>query len=103
MRILYLLAFALIFWVLVQLLLWLLSNQPSARLVSFGRSLAAYMAQVVSYLTFGSELAPFPFNDWPKVPAQLGPDDFRNLKRSFRAARVMPSPAPGHPRAPAAS
>ena len=88
MRILYLLVFALIFWVLcsvlavtvlVQLLLWLLSNQPSARLVSFGRSLAAYMAQVVSYLTFGSELAPFPFNDWPKVPAQLGPDDFRNL------------------------
>lgn len=88
MRILYLLVFAVIFWVLcsvlaatviVQLLLWMFSNQPSARLVSFGRSLAAYMAQVVSFLTFGSEIAPFPFNDWPKVPTQLGPDDFPNL------------------------
>jgi hypothetical protein len=88
MRILYLLVFALIFWVLcsvlavtvlVQLLLWLFSNRPSARLVGFGRSLAAYMAQVVSYLTFGSEVAPFPFDDWPRVPTQLGPDDFRNL------------------------
>jgi hypothetical protein len=88
MRILYLLVFALIFWVLcsvlaatvlVQLLLWLFSNQPSARLVAFGRSLAAYMAQVVGYLTFAAELAPFPFNDWPKVPTHLGPDDLRNL------------------------
>ncbi len=88
MRILYLLVFALIFWVLcsvlavtvlVQLLLWLFSNQPSTSLVSFGSSLAACMAQVVGYLTFGSELAPFPFNDWPKVPTELGPDDFRSL------------------------
>jgi hypothetical protein len=88
MRILYLLVFALIFWVLcsvlaltvlVQVLLWLFSNQPSARLVGFGRSLAAYMAQVVSYLTFGSERAPFPFADWPRVPTQPGPDDFSNL------------------------
>lgn len=88
MRILYLLVFALIFWVLcsvlaatvlLQVLLWLFSNQPSARLVSFGKGLAAFMAQVVRYLTFGTEVAPFPFSDWPKVPTQLGPDDFREL------------------------
>jgi hypothetical protein len=88
MRILYLLLYAIIFWLLcsvlavtavAQLLLWLFSNQPSARLAEFGRGLGAYMAQVVRYLSFASDTAPFPFSDWPKVPTQLNPEDFRDL------------------------
>jgi hypothetical protein len=88
MRILYLLLYAAIFWLLcwvlaltglAQVVLWLFSNKPSDRLVAFGRGLASYTAQVVQFLTFATEEPPFPFADWPKVPTQLSPDDFRDL------------------------
>ena len=50
---------------IIQFVIRLLSGAPSARLLSFGRSLGRYLQQIVSYLTFASEEIPFPFNDWP--------------------------------------
>lgn len=51
---------------ILQFILALLNDKPNARLVSFGRNLACYFQQTVSFLTFASEETPFPFSDWPE-------------------------------------
>lgn len=51
---------------ILQFILALLNDKPNARLISFGRSLACYFQQAVSFLTFASEETPFPFSDWPE-------------------------------------
>lgn len=49
----------------IQFLLALLSDGPNARLLSFGRNLGTYLAQIARFLSFASEDIPFPFSDWP--------------------------------------
>ena len=51
--------------VVIQFALVLINDKPNARLVSFGRSLACYLQQIVNFMTFAAEEIPFPFNDWP--------------------------------------
>jgi hypothetical protein len=50
---------------LIQFVIMLVSDAPNARLVTFGRSLARYVQQIVCFMTFATEDIPFPFNDWP--------------------------------------
>ena len=41
-------------------------NEP---LRAFGQSLATYMYQITTYLTFNTEVRPFPFDaEWPQAP-----------------------------------
>lgn len=51
--------------VVLQVSFLLLSGAPNARLTTAGRSLAAYSAELVAYLTFATENQPFPFSAWP--------------------------------------
>lgn len=51
----------------IQFLLALLSDGPNVRLLSFGRNLGAYLAQIARFLSFASEDIPFPFSDWPST------------------------------------
>lgn len=51
----------------IQFVIVLISDTPNERLVSFGRSLGAYLQQVVRFLTFVTEDLPFPFNEWPSA------------------------------------
>ena len=72
-RIIYMMLFALILGV-VRMLLWVVvafqvvtalitgSRNPYAQ--KFGRSLSAYIYQVLLFLTFNTEEMPFPFADW---------------------------------------
>jgi Domain of unknown function (DUF4389) len=73
-RILYILLFALVFWivcwvliatVLAQLLVRVLSGRPSPELVRFGGGLARYTGQLVEFLTFVTERAPYPVGEFP--------------------------------------
>lgn len=73
-RVIYMLLFAVIFWVLcwilgattmVQLVVRLLNGRPNADLARFGASLARYSRQVIEFLTFVTELTPYPFTAWP--------------------------------------
>lgn len=50
---------------IIQFIFVLVTDAPNARLLYFGRSLALYFRQIVAFLSFASEQAPFPFNDWP--------------------------------------
>lgn len=46
--------------------LWLLfSGAPNAQLTRFGSSLARWVADTARYLTFVSEVKPFPWAPWP--------------------------------------
>jgi hypothetical protein len=44
----------------------LITGSPNVPLIAFGKSLATYTYQIVLYLTFNSDVRPFPFDaDWP--------------------------------------
>jgi Flp pilus assembly protein TadB len=52
--------------VVVQFFHVLFTGEPNARAKEFGQSLASYAYQVVRYLTFNTEVRPFPFDaEWP--------------------------------------
>ncbi len=74
MRGLYMLLLALAFGIAQTLLcvtaiaqfLWLLfSGEPNAQLVKFGSSLAKWVAETARFLTFASDVKPFPWAAWP--------------------------------------
>jgi hypothetical protein len=48
-----------------QFLVTLISDTPNTRLLLFGCNLGRYFQQIVNFLTFASEVVPFPFSDWP--------------------------------------
>ena len=73
-RVIYMLLFGVVFWVVcwilasttvVQLIVRLLNGRPNPDLTRFGASLARYTRQVIEFLTFATELAPYPFTVWP--------------------------------------
>lgn len=52
------------FWVLF-------TGEANAHLKRFGAGLAAYISDIVRYLTYNSETKPFPFEgDWPSAKAE---------------------------------
>jgi hypothetical protein len=52
--------------VLFQFLHVLFTGKPNERLKDVGLSLAQYIYQIVEYLTFNTEVRPFPFDaEWP--------------------------------------
>lgn len=74
MRLVYMILFAVIFnvaevvtWavVLIQFLFKLFSGSANERLQVFGGRLAAYLREIVAFLTFHSEHKPYPFAPWP--------------------------------------
>jgi hypothetical protein len=73
-RILYMVLFAVVFWILcwtlavtavLQLVLRLLNGRPHAEITRFGAGLARYARHVIEFLTFVTEIVPYPFTDWP--------------------------------------
>ncbi|HVW67632.1 MAG TPA: DUF4389 domain-containing protein [Steroidobacteraceae bacterium] len=74
-RVIYMLLYAVVFWVLcwvlaataiVQLVVRLLNGRPNSDLTRFGASLARYARQIIEFLTFVTELVPYPFAAWPR-------------------------------------
>lgn len=73
-RLLFMLLFAVIFYIAemvlfavaaIQFLFKLFSGAPNARLTGFGAGLALFLAEVAAFLTYNTEDMPFPFADWP--------------------------------------
>jgi hypothetical protein len=56
--------------VVLQFLAKLFTDKPIENLVTFGRNLAEYMAEIVRFQTFVTEDLTFPFTPWPSVPEQ---------------------------------
>jgi hypothetical protein len=79
MRLLFMLLFAAILyvasvvvWVLVaiQFLFSLITGEDNKSLRRFGHSLSTYIYDVLKFLCYSSEEKPFPFSDWPTLPAE---------------------------------
>lgn len=73
-RILYMVLFGMLFkvaefvmWVTVafQVLMTLISGAPNAQAQRFGQSLSLYVCEIWRYLTYNSDLKPFPLSEWP--------------------------------------
>jgi hypothetical protein len=73
-RLLYMLVFALTFWILTwilavtviaQLCLTLWGGAPHPELLKFSQGFSRYVSQVFEFLTFLTEKPPFPFAPWP--------------------------------------
>ncbi|MDF3933930.1 DUF4389 domain-containing protein [Pseudomonas citronellolis] len=93
LRIVWMLLFALVWYVaqmllgvvvVVQLAYRIIYGAPGASLLAFGDSLSQYLAQIGRFGTFNSDEKPWPFADWPTPRAPEG-----------EAAHAVP-PAP-HP------
>lgn len=72
-RVLTMILFAIALWILgwvivltaiVQLVLRLAGGNVNADLARFGGNLARYAREVIEYLTFATDEAPFPFRPW---------------------------------------
>lgn len=51
--------------VVLQFLFTLFTGESNARLRALGLNLAAFIYQVVAYITFNTGERPFPFSPWP--------------------------------------
>jgi hypothetical protein len=44
----------------------LLTGQPNSKLLVFSKHLNIYLLQIANFLTFNSEIKPFPLSSWPE-------------------------------------
>lgn len=51
----------------IQFLLVLLTDHDNRNLRNLGQSIAKWYLQALLFLTFNTEVKPFPFSDWPEV------------------------------------
>ncbi|VAW83299.1 hypothetical protein MNBD_GAMMA16-409 [hydrothermal vent metagenome] len=49
-----------------QFLSVLFTRSTNQQLQTLGKSLSTYHYQIIIFLTFNSEVLPYPFTDWPK-------------------------------------
>lgn len=56
---------ALLVVVVAQTIIIIKKGQPHTWLLAFGAQLSAYTYQIFLYLTYNSNLRPFPFSRWP--------------------------------------
>ena len=61
----YLAGMLLVFLAILQLAFSAFADGPNPRVQAFGAGLGRYFGQLVRFVTFESEEAPFPFSDWP--------------------------------------
>ena len=52
--------------VLLQFLFTLVTGRPNTNLLTLGASLAHFIYQCFSYVTYNTDTRPFPFSDWPE-------------------------------------
>lgn len=53
--------------IVIQFFCVLFTSEPNANLKKFGAQLATYSAEIVRYLTFNTDVRPFPFDaKWPE-------------------------------------
>ncbi len=55
---------------LAQAVFSLLTGSDNKNLRALGRDLATYVKQILDFLTYNSEIKPFPFSDYPSADAQ---------------------------------
>ncbi|WP_067517800.1 DUF4389 domain-containing protein [Endozoicomonas ascidiicola] len=62
----YLAGFLVMLIALIQAVHGFVVGEPNQRLLSFSDSVNQYIFQIASFLTFNSDVKPYPFSDWPQ-------------------------------------
>ena len=75
--------FAVVFF---QFILKLLTGDTSDRLRKLGQGIATYIYQILQFLSFNSDVHPYPFGDWPKQE----PTAARKTKTSETVKKAAP-------------
>jgi hypothetical protein len=84
MRIVYMILFAVILYlvmmlvslvVIVQLLFALFTGKPNEDITDFAVDLSQYVYRIVAFLTYTDDRRPFPFNQWDEVEEPSTDDD----------------------------
>jgi hypothetical protein len=74
LRVLYMVLFGIVFWLLtwtlavvtlLQLVLRLVNGRPQAEVARFGAGLGRYAREIIEFLTFVTDVLPYPFRPWP--------------------------------------
>lgn len=71
---LYISGIILLVLMLAQIVFSLLTGEDNVNLRSLGASLTTYVTQILKYLTYNSELKPFPFSEFPAHSAPVVED-----------------------------
>ena len=58
--------FVMLVVVVLQFLVVLFTAEANDNLLQFGKSLSVYQYQIMLFLTYNSEVRPFPLDDWPE-------------------------------------
>lgn len=91
LRILYMAIFYLVIQIAIMLIIVLavaqalfalVTGEPNRNLRQFSSSLNQYFFQVIHFMTFNSDLKPYPFTDWPKAEAE--PSDAQDIVNKTR-------------------
>ncbi len=83
LRVLYMILFALIYWVVefiiaavvvFQFIAVLITRKPNDALLELGQSMSTYVYQILRFLTYNSNRHPYPFAAWPKGEPEAEPE-----------------------------
>ncbi|GMR08859.1 MAG: hypothetical protein BMS9Abin26_1868 [Gammaproteobacteria bacterium] len=83
LRVLYMILFALIYWVvefviaaivIFQFVAVLITRKPNDALLGLGQSMSSYVYQILRFLTYNSNRHPYPFAPWPKGEPEAEPE-----------------------------
>jgi hypothetical protein len=56
----------------------LLTGTANQNVLQFGRGLSVYTYHILLFITFNTEVMPFPFSDWNQTAELQRPDDNNN-------------------------
>ena len=54
-----------------QLFYTLVMRKPSNNVMSFGKDLSLYLAEIVQFLSYNTETKPWPFSPWPQADSTI--------------------------------
>ena len=104
LRLVYMILFVVIFNIteavigivmVIQFLLKLFTDKVNAQLQALGASLAAYICEIIGFLTFHSDNMPYPFTPWPKGAPSAQPPAPERRKRPRKPKAPAPAPESG--------
>lgn len=75
--------------IVLQTLVQLIKGKPQANLLAFSAQLTTYGYQSFRYLSFNSEVKPFPFASWPTTEA-ADDDPYANPEQTNQSAAENP-------------
>jgi hypothetical protein len=61
--------------IVLQLIFVLITGEKNSNTLNFGRSLATYAYHILLFLTFSTEILPFPFSPWNMTAELKFPDE----------------------------